>query len=61
MPVKMNLDKLSSLMAIEYKEVADSGLQLRLDCPDLALARHMIFKKLSEKNFLIMLSFLTSV
>ena len=30
-----------------------NGLKLQLDCPDLALARHMTFKDLSEEEFLI--------
>jgi 5-methyltetrahydropteroyltriglutamate--homocysteine methyltransferase len=47
------LEVLSSFMAKEYKSITDAGLVVQLDCPDLALARHMIYKDLSEKEFLI--------
>jgi len=47
------LEALASLMAIEYKSITDTGLLVQLDCPDLALARHMIYRDLSEKEFLI--------
>ena len=44
--------KLSSLMANEYKAITEAGIQLQLDCPDLALARHMSYKSLSDEDFL---------
>ena len=47
------LENLSNLMKDEYEEITSNGLKLQLDCPDLALARHMTFKDLSEKEFLI--------
>ena len=47
------LEALASLMAIEYKSITDKELLVQLDCPDLALARHMIYSDLSEKEFLI--------
>ena len=47
------LEALASLMAIEYKSITDTKLLVQLDCPDLALARHMIYRNLSEKEFLI--------
>ena len=47
------LEKLSELMREEYEEIASNGINLQLDCPDLALARHMTFKDLTEKEFLI--------
>ena len=47
------LEALASLMAIEYKSITDTELLVQLDCPDLALARHMIYRDLSEKEFLI--------
>ena len=40
-------------MKDEYEEITKSGLKLQLDCPDLALARHMTYKDISEKDFLI--------
>ena len=39
-------------MKDEYEEITSNDIQLQLDCPDLALARHMTFKDLSEKEFL---------
>jgi 5-methyltetrahydropteroyltriglutamate--homocysteine methyltransferase len=47
------LEKLSEIMSAEYKLITDNNLYLQLDCPDLALARHMNYKDLSEKEFLI--------
>ena len=47
------LDKLSNLMSKEYELITKNGLHLQIDCPDLALARHMNYKDLSEKGFLI--------
>ncbi len=40
-------------MKDEYEEITKSGLKLQIDCPDLALARHMTYKDISEKDFLI--------
>ena len=40
-------------MAKEYKSITEAGFLVQLDCPDLALARHMIYKHLSDKEFLI--------
>ena len=47
------LEKLSEIMSAEYKLITDNNLHLQLDCPDLALARHMNYKDLSEEEFLI--------
>ncbi len=46
------LEKLSDIMKFEYKKIIDSGLSLQIDCPDLALSRHMIYKNISEQDFL---------
>ena len=46
------LNALSELMKLEYEEIVSDGIYLQLDCPDLALARHMTFKDLSEEDFL---------
>ena len=46
------LDALSNIMAVEYEEIVSNNINLQLDCPDLALARHMTFKDLSEIEFL---------
>jgi 5-methyltetrahydropteroyltriglutamate--homocysteine methyltransferase len=39
-------------MRPEYEAIAASGLQLQLDCPDLAMSRHTAFQDLSEQEFL---------
>ena len=46
------LDKLSNIMAKEYEVITKSDIHVQLDCPDLALARHMNFKNLSEDEFI---------
>ena len=46
------LDALSNIMNAEYEEIISNDINLQLDCPDLALARHMTFKDLSEVEFL---------
>ncbi|MDB0067567.1 cobalamin-independent methionine synthase II family protein [Candidatus Pelagibacter sp.] len=46
------LEALSIIMAAEYEEIVSNDINLQLDCPDLALARHMTFKDLSEVEFL---------
>ena len=46
------LNKLSNIMAKEYEAITKSNIQVQLDCPDLALARHMNFKNLSEDEFI---------
>ena len=46
------LEALSNIMAAEYEEIVSNDINLQLDCPDLALARHMTFKDLSEVEFL---------
>lgn len=46
------LAALADAMAEEYRTIVDSGLYLQLDCPDLALSRHMLFADLSDQEFL---------
>ena len=46
------LEKLSDIMKFEYEKITESGLSIQIDCPDLALSRHMIYKEISEKDFL---------
>lgn len=45
------LAALSDAMAAEYRTIVDAGLDLQVDCPDLALSRHMIFTDLSDAEF----------
>ncbi len=46
------LAALADVMAEEYRTIVDAGLYLQLDCPDLALSRHMLFGDLSDAEFL---------
>ncbi|AGI69002.1 hypothetical protein OAN307_c35240 [Octadecabacter antarcticus 307] len=46
------LAALADAMRTEYRTIVDSGLMLQLDCPDLALSRHMLFNDLSDDQFL---------
>ena len=45
------LAALADTMRQEYETIVASGLDLQLDCPDLALSRHMLFNDLSDKEF----------
>ena len=45
------LEALADAMKAEYKAIIDSGLDIQLDCPDLALSRHMLFTDLSDDEF----------
>ena len=46
------LAALADVMKQEYETIVASGLDLQLDCPDLALSRHMLFADLSDAEFL---------
>jgi 5-methyltetrahydropteroyltriglutamate--homocysteine methyltransferase len=46
------LADLVSAMRPEYTAIAASGVQLQLDCPDLAMSRHTRYQDLSEAEFL---------
>ena len=45
------LAALADAMKAEYETIVDAGLDLQLDCPDLALSRHMLFGELSDDEF----------
>ena len=46
------LAALADAMKEEYETIVGSGLDLQLDCPDLALSRHMLFEDLSDDEFI---------
>ena len=46
------LEALAYAMQDEYETIVSSGLDLQLDCPDLALSRHMLFNDLSDEEFI---------
>ncbi len=45
------LEALGEVMKTEYETIVGAGLDLQLDCPDLALSRHMLFTELSDDAF----------
>ncbi len=45
------LAALADAMKEEYETIVAAGLDLQLDCPDLALSRHMLFTDLSDDEF----------
>jgi 5-methyltetrahydropteroyltriglutamate--homocysteine methyltransferase len=46
------LAALADAMKAEYETIVASGLDLQLDCPDLALAKHMLFDDVSDAEFI---------
>jgi len=46
------LEALATAMREEYEMIANSGLILSIDCPDLAMGRHSRFKNLTDEEFL---------
>ncbi|MGJ5618391.1 cobalamin-independent methionine synthase II family protein [Sulfitobacter sp. MF3-043] len=50
------LAALADAMKDEYETIVAAGLDLQLDCPDLALSRHMLFNDLTDAEFLMIAS-----
>ncbi len=46
------LEALADAMKEEYETIVAAGLDVQLDCPDLALSRHMLFEDLSDEEFI---------
>ncbi|MGB3794841.1 MAG: hypothetical protein WA957_00880 [Alteraurantiacibacter sp.] len=46
------LADLAAAMRPEYEAIVDAGLQLQLDCPDLAMSRHTGYQDMNEAEFL---------
>jgi 5-methyltetrahydropteroyltriglutamate--homocysteine methyltransferase len=46
------IEALAEVMKAEYRVIIDAGFDLQLDCPDLALSRHMLFQDLSDEAFI---------
>jgi 5-methyltetrahydropteroyltriglutamate--homocysteine methyltransferase len=46
------LSALVEAMKPEYEAVNDAGIVLQVDCPDLAMARHMNFAEMTDDEFL---------
>ena len=45
------LEALGEALAYEYRTIVEAGLILQIDCPDLALSRHMLFADRSDGDF----------
>ena len=45
------LHALADAMEPEYRAIVDAGLVLQIDCPDLAMGRHMLFRHDSDEEF----------
>ena len=45
------LEALADALTAEYEAIAKADLDLQIDCPDLALSRHMLFNDLSDDEF----------
>ena len=45
------LAAIADAMRAEYEAIADAGLTLQIDCPDLAMGRHFTFADLDLKDF----------
>ena len=41
-------------MKVEYEGIAEAGLVIQIDSPDLALGRHVLFKDQSDEEFVTM-------
>jgi 5-methyltetrahydropteroyltriglutamate--homocysteine methyltransferase len=46
------LAALADAMKEEYETITAAGLDLQLDCPDLALSRHMLFADMTDDEFI---------
>ena len=46
------MEALADVMQKEYEAIANAGLLVQLDCPDLAMGRHSRFKDKSREEFL---------
>lgn len=46
------LEALAKAMRVEYEAIVGAGFDLQIDCPDLAMGRHTIFKHASDAAFL---------
>ena len=46
------IEALAEVMKAEYRAIIDAGFDLQLDCPDLALSRHMLFQDISDEAFI---------
>jgi 5-methyltetrahydropteroyltriglutamate--homocysteine methyltransferase len=46
------LQALAEAMQVEYEKIVAAGLLLQIDCPDLAMGRHIRFRDATDEEFL---------
>jgi 5-methyltetrahydropteroyltriglutamate--homocysteine methyltransferase len=46
------IEAIGEVMRQEYEIISSYGIQLQIDCPDLAMGRHTKFKDLTDEDFL---------
>jgi len=46
------LEALANVLKLEYEAIVNAGLLLQVDCPDLAMGRHLRFREATEAEFL---------
>ncbi len=46
------LQALAEVMKVEYEAIVNAGLLLQVDCPDLAMGRHIRFRAVDDAEFL---------
>ncbi len=46
------LEALAQAMRTEYRAIIEAGLMLQIDCPDLAMARHLVYPDSSDAEFI---------
>ncbi len=46
------LEALANAMKAEYEAIVAAGFVLQIDCPDLAMGRHIVFRDSSESEFI---------
>ena len=49
---ELYLGALADAMQDEYRSIIEAGFILQIDCPDLAMGRHITYKHLSDDEFL---------
>ncbi len=46
------IDALADVLKVEYEKITEAGLLLQVDCPDLAMGRHILFREEGTEAFL---------
>lgn len=46
------IEALAEVLKVEYEKIAEAGLILQVDCPDLAMGRHILFRDADSATFI---------